>query len=286
MSTDQASATTLTCSICQQCLPRSMFSKKTVKNGQLICQTCRKRANALRVKQPPPAQLKLGRVGDSGMKRRPNNHGYCDYIDQVFGLECFSDLVSLQAFTSAKDISESMAALQAAKQHSQASPAGGQTLCLCIGDGSTPRTAVLAAFRQRNWESFISIDPMLRDDWVGKEPKGVHGLQGFKGTLLDFISTCQTPTQTFTQLVILLVHSHARFIGPCSLDKIRNLYANPQTTIVSLPCCTRFRHVQDIGQRPHIQYEDDCVFSACRTVEIWKYEQGVEANIQFCQNVE
>ena len=72
-----------------------------------------------------------------------------------------------QVFTSAKDVSESMAAIQAAGQyglkslqikqksdnnsknngqssHNNSNSSSIRVKCLCIGDGSTPRTAVLA----------------------------------------------------------------------------------------------------------------------------------------------
>ena len=104
---------------------------------------------------------------------------------------------------------------------------------------------------------------------------------------------------------MLCVHSHARFIEEASIENIRLLYASqkeniddisdgvyigrnvqsdsskttgtnfilPPTTIVSLPCCPTFRHVRDIGVPPDLKYDDDCVFSACRSVEVWNLEE-------------
>ena len=48
----------------------------------------------------------------SGSKVRPNNWGYTTYIDRVFAMDCFPDMVQKRVFPDAKDISESMGALQ------------------------------------------------------------------------------------------------------------------------------------------------------------------------------
>jgi hypothetical protein len=50
----------------------------------------------------------------------------------------------------------------------------GGVLCISIGDGSTPRTACLAAFLT-GWTT-VAVDPALRRDWSGPAPKGVDGL--------------------------------------------------------------------------------------------------------------
>ena len=280
----------LTCSICQKDLPRSKFSKKTIKKGETLCQLCRNAVTAARCKQPAPKQVQDGRRSESGIQRRPNNWGYCDYVDKLFSLDCFHDLVRLQVFTSAKDVSESMAALQATRDI-----VNDDTICLCIGDGSTPRTAVLACYL-RPWTSVVSIDPALKAEWVGYEPNGVRNLTCFAGTLLSFMENLRTDNRSQVlgklgpakQLVILLVHSHARFIGDCSIRSVRVQFGSPPTTIVSLPCCTRFRHTEDLHFAPTIQYDDDCVFSACRTVQIWKYDDKGDIvdgilNSDFCQ---
>ena len=263
------------CSVCQELLPRIRFSKKTIRKHVFICHHCQRSATAARVKQPAPRKTKQGQRSDSGIQRRPNNWGYCDYVDRLISMDCFADMVRLKVFSSAKDMSESMAALQAVKQQQQQIRHDFKsTICLCVGDGSTPRTAVLACYLQQ-WESVVSIDPALKDEWAGAAPRGVMGLTGFQGTLQDYMATflLLDNTKHYNHLVILLVHSHARFIGPCNIDLVRAKFGTPPTTLVSLPCCTRFRHTQDLQSQPTIQYDDDCVFSACRTVQIWEYRE-------------
>lgn len=188
-------------------------------------------------------------------------------------MNCFSDIVALQAFTSAKDVSESMAALQAVCQHGVIPKQGktGKVKCLCIGDGSTPRTAVLACFLKK-WESVSSIDPVLKSDWQGIEPKSIRGLIGFVGTIQEFVvSSKNESTARYDFLVLICVHSHARLVDAAYVENIMTKYNNIPTTLVSLPCCPKFRSHRDIGRAPDIEYEDDCVFSACRKVEVWNF---------------
>ena len=308
---------------------------------QLVCHQCRKQDTAKRCKQAPPRTMKYDSTqADSGVKRRPNNFGYCDYVDKLFSMDCFaSDIAPLKVFRSAKDVSESMAAIQAITRHGNIKPLlrSSQTetettqqseqkqqrvLCLCIGDGCTPRTAVLISFLTKENELWdcVSIDPALSEDWVGTTTtaaaKGVRGLFGYKGTLKEFITDPNRPPAVHQQqqghqqqpqwrhLVLVCVHSHARFIEEASIDNIRSLYSTiPSssssplsesagggvhknsnsnslipTTIVSLPCCPTFRHVRDIGQPPNFKYDDDCVFSACRSVEIWNFDNVDDHN--------
>ena len=289
------------CDACQQTLPRYLFPKdkfaKRDRNGtndgggvavvvRHTCRRCSKNRTAERCKQSAKSQIKVGRMGDSGAVRRPNNFGYCDYVDRLFGLDCFADIVRLGAFGSAKDVSESMAAIEAACRHGRLPPSpGGGTkgggagvACLCIGDGSTPRTAVLACFL-RGWDC-VSIDPALRDEWRGAEPRGVRGLVGYGGTLEDFLGdgrgaaavASAVGEKRYDHLLLLCVHSHARLVGPASVASMTARYDGVPATLVSLPCCPRFRSRRDVGRAPDVSYEDDCVFSACRQVEVWNFD--------------
>ncbi len=248
-----------------------------------MCRQCKKNQTAKRCKQQPKQNAKQGRKSDSGIFRRPNNYGYCDYVDKLFSLNCFPDIVSRKVFTSAKDVSESMAAIQAAGHYGLQSSNkkkknGNRVKCLCIGDGSTPRTAVLACYLKQ-WEC-VSIDPALQDDWHGIQPKGVRGLVGFKGTLEEFMKSQQqdehyegglSKQAEYDHLLLLCVHSHARLHNDESVACIMARYGNISTTLVSLPCCPTFRSQKDVGRAPDHVYEDDCVFSQCRKVEIWNF---------------
>ena len=317
---EQSKPTHITCEVCNQSLPTHLFPKKKFANKNkkqktkstndvvsdttdtndigsssvnnstnniiICCRQCKKNQTAARCKQPTKPQTKQGRKNlDSGVKRRPNNFGYCNYLDQLFSLDCFPDIINLKAFTSAKDVSESMAAIQAATQHglmkedSSNKKRKKKIKCLCIGDGSTPRTAVLGCFLKK-WNC-ISIDPALHEEWHGIEPKGVRGLIGYGGTLEEYLMQMNNDgtkndkeEEVYDHLILLCVHSHARLIGNASISNIMNLYDNVPTTLISLPCCPKFRSTKDIGRVPDVCYDDDCVFSMCRRVEVWNFEQS------------
>lgn len=340
------------CGKCQTMLGRHLFPKKMFRklilgdggtgkktadertNDQelLVCHQCRKIKTANRCKQTPPKLLKHDSTrADSGTRRRPNNFGYCDYVDKLFGMDCFaSHIAPLKVFTSAKDVSESMAAIQAVFRHGQISEPTpdrpGGILCLCIGDGCTPRTALLVAFLAKQtdlWEC-VSIDPVLSEEWSvsgssseydGASTRGVRGLHCYKGTLKEFLEDDNRPPsrqqetdsqqqqqqhQRWRHLVLVCVHSHARFIEEASIENIRSVYSSEMsgrsgdnatesrkrnvllaTTIVSLPCCPTFRHVRDIGVPPTLKYDDDCVFSACRSVEVWNLPEKEKGDPNF-----
>ncbi|GFH59120.1 hypothetical protein CTEN210_15596 [Chaetoceros tenuissimus] len=259
------------CDVCKVSLPHRLFPKKKFEKDKVnsICRQCSKNITAQRCKQPTQEQKKQGRRSHSGIVRRPNNHGYCNYLDMLFAMNCFQDIVALKAFSSAKDVSESMAALQAACEHGNIGKKD-KVKCLAIGDGSTPRTAVLACFIKK-WHC-SSIDPALHEEWIGNNPKGVRNLVGYGCTLEEFMMEQEADNSAYDHLVLLCVHSHARMIGNTSISKIMARYNNVKTTFVSLPCCPKFRSQKDVGRLPDVQYDDDCVFSDCRRVEVYNFD--------------
>jgi len=197
-------------------------------------------------------------------------------------MACFFDIVRLQVFPDAKDISESYGALSAACRHcgigKDAEKASG-VLCLAVGDGSTPRTAGLAAFLTK-W-TCVSIDPVLRPEWTGKHPKEVRSLFGYAGTLEDWVPDQLSDIAKIAggdngvqHLMVLCVHSHNRFLGSASLDHIRSCLDYPPTTLVSLPCCHLSNPQGDLGRFADVSFEDLAIFSMCRTVNIWVWGKG------------
>lgn len=264
---------TRTCGLCNAGLPKSAFSNAQWKRERDSpkCRACAR--SSLDLSDKKADLIQNASRAASGHRVRPNNFGFCTYVDEVFHLNCFGQLAALGAFASAKDVSESMAALLAVKRHANLADAdAATTVCLCVGDGTTPKTAILAAYSTR-WKSVVSIDPLLREEWVGHEPRGVRGLQGFSGTLDEYMAT-ELEASSWSRVVVLLVHCHARLIEASSLKEIRARFGGAAASVVALPCCPNVRPERDLG-KPTLSYEDDCVFSACRRVQVWNCDEAM-----------
>eukprot|EP00966_Prymnesium_polylepis_P001815 41589-Prymnesium_polylepis.1 len=82
-------------------------------------------------------------------------------VDDFLRWEAGQALLAMGLFPNAKEISESMACMQAIVEHIDAAAVRDPSvLALVLGDGRTPRTGALLARRTR-WRC-ISIDPALR----------------------------------------------------------------------------------------------------------------------------
>eukprot|EP00943_MAST-04B_sp_MAST-4B-sp1_P007990 g7990.t1 len=227
-------------------------------------------------------------------KLRTRNWGFSQHLDAVWSLKCFKKLVELEVFPDAKDISESMGAFRAATLYSHLelncdnnndiiktrSRWKQQNIwCLCIGDGSTPRTATLISFLT-SW-NLISVDPGLKQEFVGKDPKGINRMECFDMKFEDWVkffsssSACKIIKLECNYLYIICVHSHHRFVGDACFEKVRNLFGNPRTCLVNLPCCARYSPIKDIGRTPDITFEDPAIFSACRKIDMWLYDEKI-----------
>ena len=219
---------------------------------------------------PPSGGSVVGVEGRPG--KHPKNWGYTDYLDGYFSLSSFGDLARLRLFPGAKDVSESWGALKAAQRTLKAGGSRGRVKCVSIGDGSTPRTACLAAFLEPKWET-VSVDPCLISEWEGEGPKGVKRLQGVRGTVEKWMEGWKKEVG-WDKLVVFMVHSHARLTGTCDITEIRARYDYPETVLVNMPCCPGFGVEKDVGRRPEVVYEDYCVFSDKRRIEMWTWDKG------------
>lgn len=286
------------CIKCEKPLQRAFYSAKQwnsrKRDSGIRCRDCSSRIHRdLDAADAMMVAAMSNRLA-SGVHIKPQNHGYCDYMDRLFRHNCFATLVQLKLFPSAKDCSESMGALQgigafgdhvldrAGSESTVSIRANAQrgVLVLAIGDGTTPRTAALACYLT-NWHA-VSIDPLLESKWVGSSPQGVRRLTGVQGTLDDYVHSLPNLTtrtddgETLVKLVLLCVHSHARFIGDSHISAIRAKYGHVATTLVAIPCCAGFHPDKDVGRLPDTSYEDMCIFSDKRKVNIWNWGRGVE----------
>ena len=182
------------------------------------------------------------------------------YLNEFTRLKCGSDLLRSKVFPNAKEITESMGAYNALRTHLQGDfPLGDDKItCVVVGDGTTPRTGALFAYRT-NW-NVVSIDPEMDRDFMKpgdtlEEWQDIERLwvarKKIEEVSLDHI---------VGKLLIVCVHSHAK-LSEC----VKKRPSSPKT-IINLPCCVK----PDLNIKPDISYEDYAIHSEKRIVEIYK----------------
>jgi len=120
------------------------------------------------------------------------------YINELWDCRCLPDLHTRNLFPNAKELTESCAAYNAVRNKARLFAFSDPTVTLiAAGDGCTPRTAAMFAFRSA-WVCF-SIDPNLRKThWPNIDR--LHCLS-------QRVEDCDP--QHYPKLVIVAVHSHA-----------------------------------------------------------------------------
>lgn len=173
------------------------------------------------------------------------------HINEFIRLKCASDLLALNLFPNAKEITESMAGFDAVRRivipntNLKLGVGGGVTVFV-VGDGSVPRTGGMFAFRSA-WD-VVSIDPALRriDYKISRltcYDKKIEDI-GFVGD---------------GTAIIVLVHSHAT-ISSC-LENIQY----PLRHLVTIPCCVP----HSLPNKKYIGYTDSNIWSEKNEVRVW-----------------
>lgn len=167
-------------------------------------------------------------------------------LDRFLNLTCATDLLQLYRKTNniSKEITESMAAFEAIgkwlareKFFTNFKELSSKKIrCLVVGDGATPRTGALFAYRTK-WD-IVSVDPQM----VDKDFSNIKHLR----TIGTKIEDCN-PWESSTDLGVLIhVHSHADLnIGVAKLQAKRVI-------AVAIPCCvaqTIHGHKHDFYRR-------------------------------------
>jgi len=117
---------------------------------------------------------------------------------------------------------------------------------VCVGDGSTPRTAAMFAFRSK-WQA-VSVDPELRSrNW------GVNRLCCMHTVIEDV-------KLRYNKVIVVGVHSHASLAR--TLDHVKG----KDRAVVWIPCCKRV----DIETPPTLEYVDPGIWSPKNRVMVWE----------------
>lgn len=180
------------------------------------------------------------------------------YANEFMRLKCAPDMIDHKLFPNFKEVTESMAAYSAIRTHLKMFPLeADNVIAVCVGDGTTPRTAAMIAMRTK-WQT-ISVDPRMNIERAWH--KKIARLYAYA----DYIENFKEEIKE-SNVVIVAVHSHAKLEDAVS---IVNREGVRSVGVVAIGCCVD----QTLGDRqPNVVYDDWGIWSPKRTVKIWKPE--------------
>ncbi|KAI0558931.1 hypothetical protein FGB62_178g031 [Gracilaria domingensis] len=141
---------------------------------------------------------------------------------------------------------------------------------VAVGDGVTPRTAALFAFRT-SWKC-VSIDPMMRKgDW-----DNVKNLQ----TKAARVQDVTIDVECNSRVVVIMWHCHTSIQEAVSCLRfleadLRERSFRERVAVVSCACCNYDEVQRELpdGSAPDVQFEDTAVPGLMRTVRVWKFSR-------------
>lgn len=223
----------------------------------------KERAEARRVAcgEAPPDPGRARQLPDESGVRH-----FTRYTDELLSLRCAPQLLTLRLFPDAKELSESFACFHAARSRLSARFAASDpaVTMLAIGDGLTPRTAALFAFRTA-W-TCIAIDPLMRepDRWASEVER-----------LCAVRATVQAAGEAgggweADRVLLVLPHAHVG-LKTC----LRHVRWRAALAAVVMPCCNWYGADSTDGVGPPaFEEEDGGVVSPHRLVRVWEWCRG------------
>lgn len=185
------------------------------------------------------------------------------HINDFLNLKCAPDMLERGLFPNAKEITESNAAYHATRYLPGYDLNDGDVRLIAVGDGTTPRTAAMFAFRSK-WQC-LSIDPGLRKtEWRTDRlyciPKKIEDVRP-----LCWMAPCE-------RAVIVAVHSHAKLQDSLRIVNAKHL------AVIAIPCCVPQRlRGPDGDVKPDRRYRDTGIWSPKNEVLIWNDVVGLVA---------
>lgn len=178
------------------------------------------------------------------------------HINDLWGCKCLADMHILGLFPNVKELTESNAAYMAVRRFLRGRFAldDSSVAVVVVGDGHTPRTGALFAFRSA-WTAY-SVDPALRDrQW------GVRRLFTIRKTIEDAgILEAAELNGPPPKVIIVGVHPHA------SLASTLKHVPGVDRAVVWIPCCKKV----DIEAPPDVDYVDPGIWSPKNRVMVWE----------------
>jgi len=260
--------------------------------------------------------------------RPSSNIAPSKYIDTLLQLPCYLNLNAYGIYKNCEEISISMSVLECvrlygtlkqdyfrehdcdgllvtdgneAKKDTPTTVAAvnpKSIVCIVLGEGSTPRTAILAS-QHYGWTT-IAVDPSLSSDWEGYH-EDIPNFTGYNTSISDFMSNDLSTDQVefihrIEHLVIICIQhtkDSVRLKGTAHINEIRERYNDVPTTLVSISpirkvtlAPTNRRNGQcgsklekDVGYEPNCSYIDENVFSEVRQVEVWNFHNANDDDV-------
>ena len=180
------------------------------------------------------------------------------YMTEFLQLHCATELVESRVFPDAKEMTESFSAFNARRTQLSAdfSADDPNITLVSVGDGHTPRTAALFAFRTR-WNC-VAVDPEMG---FAKDSKASYDIDRLQHHCAK-IEEMRIKTK---RCIIVMVHAHVSLA-----TTLRSIQAEDGTAAcIALPCCNYYSAI-DAPNRAVPEYEDMSVISPHRTVRVWK----------------
>lgn len=219
--------------------------------------------------------------------------------------ECAPTLLEMGLLTNVHDVAEAMACLHAVDKHlPNIRFSDPDTLCVVVGDGQLPRTAVLAALRTK-WGRVIVVDPalgypgkvghdasaapagyMCKDKQIEEKlAKSSKHFEAWKGVQrLEMLATTleqaaiAVNAERDRHVVLLLPHAHVSpdaVLGSLRLSRAAVAAGRiPDIAVVQLPCCSYAKHKTVCGLPPDTEYVDVAIcgskHGSARAVRVWR----------------
>ncbi|KAF4043364.1 hypothetical protein GN244_ATG04406 [Phytophthora infestans] len=189
------------------------------------------------------------------------------YLNEFVGkLHCAPALLQHGLFPDAKEVTESMALFNAVRRYIEPKSEeeslkinGKHDGIVVVGDGNTPRTAAMFAFRMRGWKCY-SVDPAM-EKGTSERSKGWADVSN----LVTVRNKIENIRITLRRAIVVLVHAHV------TLDQaLSAVQAEQVCGVVTLPCCNWYGQQEMLfGRRPDLVYDDFSVLSDHREIRLW-----------------
>lgn len=182
------------------------------------------------------------------------------YTTELLGLACAPALLRLKLYPDAKEMTESFAVFAAVRSHlrDDFAPNDREVTVVCVGDGVTPRTAALFAFRTK-WQC-IAVDPIMRVETEDGSWNGVSRLQ-IRADMIE-----ETAPIKARKLLVVCVHAHV------GLQQCLDVMSwESALGIVAMPCCNFYGKLKlPEGEEPIAEFDDSGVVSPHRLIRVYR----------------